>query len=206
MTAISRLNVTSGDPINVETRENAATTNGKGNRIFVDSLKIADEEIEKNIVALDGGEELTNADSATAAGVIIAIEIEPQTINPAISLTLGVMIDSSLKTTLEEKISKISSGSIEDIKVELGSTNENQEYKTDDKWGLIMDLSSFELYPIADEFSFEIHKTDILGQGKKGLAYHIIEMRGLTTDETKLDVCSAESTAKGVYKLSSQDA
>lgn len=199
---ITRQQVTSGETINVRTDPTACIGSHPKPRLFVDSLTIAGEALDKNIVAIDGGEDVTKADSATAAASVIRLSITPGSINPTISIVLGALIKSSVRVKLQEKISNILQASATDMKIKLGNCNKKQEYKTDEAWGIMIDLSNLELYPIsAEAFSINIEPTDLMGVSKDGMRYHIISIDGLTTSQGSLPVCCAASTDKGVAKI-----
>ncbi|APC91207.1 Intracellular growth locus, subunit C [Francisella sp. MA067296] len=199
---ITRQQVTSGETINVRTDPTACIGSHPGRRLFIDSLTIAGESLDKNIVAIEGGDDVTKADSATAAASVIRLSITPGSINPTISIVFGALIKSSIRTTLEEKISNILQASGTDMTIKLGNSNKKQEYKTDDAWGIMIDLSNLELYPIsAEAFSINIEPTELMGVSKDGMRYHIISIDGLTTSQGSLPVCGAASTDKGVAKI-----
>ncbi|AIT09602.1 intracellular growth locus C protein [Candidatus Francisella endociliophora] len=199
---LTRQNITSGAPLNIETGVTSSIGSHSSPRVFVDSLTIAGESFDKNIVAIDGGEDVTKADKATAAAAIIAMTISPGSINPTVTLTLGVLINSNTRAKLEEKISQVLNSGTNDIKIKLGAANKKQEFKTDEKWGVVADVSNFEFFPISPRaFSFHIDPTDLMGVSKNGMRYHIIEIGGLTTEKGELNVCSAASTDKGVAKI-----
>lgn len=53
------------------------------------------------------------------------------------------------------------------MKIKLGNSNKKQEYKTDDAWGIMIDISNLELYPIsAEAFSIKIEPTELMGLRK----------------------------------------
>ena len=199
---ITRQQITGGETITVETGPTACMGSHPDRRLYVDSLEIAGETIDKNLVAIEGGDDVTKADSATAAASVIHVSIHPGSINPTIEITFGALISSSVRTKLQEKVSNVSTASANDITIKLGNTNKKQEYKTDDKWGIMIDLSNLELYPVsAESFSISIQPTELMGVAKNGMKYHIITINGLTTDKGSLPVCSAASTDKGVSKI-----
>ncbi|MFC4892161.1 type VI secretion system tube protein IglC [Pseudofrancisella aestuarii] len=199
---ISRQTVTSGQTISVRTGTTACIGSHPNPRIFIDSLEIAGEKVDKKIVAIEGGDDVTKADDATAAASVISLTITPGSINPTISIVLGTLINSSTRVKIQEKVSDILKAGATDMKIKLGSSNKKQEYKTDDKWGITIDISNLELYPIsADAFSISIEPTELMGVSKDGMRYHIISIDGLTTDKGSLPVCSAASTDKGVAKI-----
>ena len=199
---IDRLTVTGGKQIDIRNDPTSAIGSHSDPRVFVDSLTIAGEKIEKNLVAIDGGIDVTSADKATAAANIIELQIKPGSINPTVNIMLGVLMNSSTRSKLEEKISQVNNSGTTDIEIEFGSTNKNQEFKSDEKWGLIADLSNFKFFPISPKaFEFKIVPTELMGVSKSGMRYHIVEMYGLTTEKGELNVCSAASTDKGVAKI-----
>ncbi|MDE4984530.1 type VI secretion system tube protein IglC, partial [Francisella tularensis] len=67
-------------------------------RLFIDSLTIAGEKLDNNIVAIEGGEDVTKADSATAAASVIRVSITPGSRNTRISITLGVLSRAIVRT------------------------------------------------------------------------------------------------------------
>ncbi|MDE4955329.1 type VI secretion system tube protein IglC, partial [Francisella tularensis] len=77
--------VTRGETIHVRTDPTACIGSHPNCRLLIDSLTIAGEKLDKNIVALEGGEDVTKADSATDAASVIRISITPGSINPTIS-------------------------------------------------------------------------------------------------------------------------
>ena len=199
---LNRQDVTSGKPLHINTGFTACIGSHSEPRIFLDSLTIAGESFDKNLVAIDGGEDVTKADKATAAASVIQISISPQSLNPTIEVALGVLINSSTRAKLQEKISQVLNAGTTDIQIKFGAANKKQEYKTDEMWGNIIDLSSLELFPISlNSFTFNITPTELMGVSKKGMRYHIIEIKGLTTEKGELDVCSAASSDKGVAKI-----
>lgn len=199
---LNRQQITSGQTLHIHTSRDSCIGSHSEPRIFVDSLTIAGEIFNKNLVAIDGGEDVTKADKATAAASIIRAVICPQSLNPTIALTLGVLIDSKTRASVQEKISHILSSGTINIQIKLGATNKKQEFKTDEKWGAIVDLSDLELFPInTSVFKFSIEPTNLMGVSKNGMSYHIIEIEGLTTEKGELDVCSAASSDKGVAKI-----
>ena len=199
---ITRQQVTSGESITVVTDATACIGSHPDRRLFVDSLSIAGESFDKNLVAIEGGDDVTKADSATAAASVIRLDITPGSINPTISIVFGALIKSSFRVKLQEKVSSILKAGATDIKIKLGNSNKKQEYKTDDAWGIMIDLSGLELYPIsAEAFSINIDPTELMGVSKDGMCYHIISIEGLTTSKGSLPVCCAASTDKGVAKI-----
>ena len=132
---LNRQQITSGQTLHINTGYTSCIGSHADPRIFVDSLTIAGESFNKNLVAIDGGEDVTKADKATAAASIISAVISPQSLNPTISLTLGVLIDSSTRAKVQEKISQVLNSGTIDIQIKLGATNKKQEFKTDEKWG-----------------------------------------------------------------------
>ncbi|WP_432772856.1 type VI secretion system tube protein IglC [Francisella salimarina] len=199
---ITRQQVTSGETIHVRTDPTACIGSHPHRRLFIDSFSMAGVNLDKNIVAIEGGGDVTKADSATAAASVIRLSITPGSINPTISITLGALIKSSVRTLLEGAVSSILQAGATDMKIKLGSSNKKQEYKTDDAWGIMIDISNLELYPISSEaFSIKIEPTELMGVSKDGMRYHIISIDGLTTSQGSLPVCGAASTDKGVAKI-----
>ncbi|MDE4938445.1 type VI secretion system tube protein IglC, partial [Francisella tularensis] len=80
------------------------------------------EKLDKNNVDIEGGEDVKKDDSATAAASVIRLSIKPGSINPTISITLGVLIKSNVRTNIEEKVSSILQASATDMKIKLGNS------------------------------------------------------------------------------------
>lgn len=199
---ITRQQVTSGETINVRTDPIACIGTRLSRRLFINALTIAGVSLDKNIVALEGGEDAANAVSATAAASVIRLSITPGSINPTISIVFGALIKSGVRTTIEGAISPILQNGATDLTIKLGNSNKKQEYKTDGVWGIMIDISGLELYPISTEaFSISIEPTDLMGISKNGERYYIISIDGLTTSQGSLPVCGAASTDKGVAKI-----
>lgn len=104
---ITRQQVTSGEIIYVWTDPTACIGSHPNRRLFIDSFTMAGIDLDKNIVAIEGGEDVTKADSATAAASVIRLSITPGSINPTISITLGALIKSNTRTLLESAVSSI---------------------------------------------------------------------------------------------------
>ncbi|MBK2029431.1 intracellular growth locus C protein [Francisella noatunensis] len=199
---ITRQQVTSGEIIYVWTDPTACIGSHPNRRLFIDSFTMAGIDLDKNIVAIEGGEDVTKADSATAAASVIRLSITPGSINPTISITLGALIKSNTRTLLESAVSSILQAGATDMKIKLGNSNKKQEYKTDDAWGIMIDISNLELYPIsAEAFSIKIEPTELMGVAKDGMRYHVVSIDGLTTSQGSLPVCCAASTDKGVVRI-----
>ncbi|MEY8768745.1 type VI secretion system tube protein IglC [Francisella philomiragia] len=200
---ITRKQVTSGETIFVRTEPTACIGSHPNRRLFIDSLSIADESLDKNIVAIEGGEDVTKADSATAAASIIDLSITPGSINPTISIVFGILMKSSVKTSLEGAISRVLKAGANNMKIKLGNSNKKQEFKTDNAWGIMIDVSNLELYPVSlESFSVDIEETELMGaSSSNSKKYFIVAMDGLTTSQGSLPVCGAASTDKGVAKI-----
>ena len=132
---LNRQQITSGQTLHINTGYISCIGSHSEPRIFVDSLTIAGESFNKNLVTIDGGEDVTKVDKATAAASIIRAVICPQSLNTTIALTLGVLIDSHTRAKVQEKISQVLNSGTIDIQIKLGATNKKQEFKTDEKWG-----------------------------------------------------------------------
>ncbi|MDE4976238.1 intracellular growth locus C protein, partial [Francisella tularensis subsp. holarctica] len=79
------------------------------------------------------------------------------------------LIKSNVRTKIEEKVSSIIQASATDMKIKLGNSNKKQEYKTDESWGIMIDLSNLELYPISSKaFSNSKEPTELMGVSKDG--------------------------------------
>lgn len=199
---LSRQNITSGKSLHIRTDATSCINSHSDPRVFIDSLKVAGKSLDKNLVAIDGGESVTASDKATGAACVIEANIVPGSINPTVSLLLGVLMDSATKSELEEKLSQVKNSGTTDIEIEFGSANKKQEFKSDEKWGIIADLSDFKFFPInPNVFEYKIMATELMGVAKNGMKYHLIEFEGLTTEKGDLNVCSAASTDKGTAKI-----
>ena len=201
---LSRQDITSGKPLKIKTGTTSCIGAHSDPRIFIDSLEIAGEKLEKNLKAIDGGLALSSVTDATAAANVIDLQIVQGSISPTVNMLLGVLMNSKTKTKLEEKISQVHSSGATDIEIKFGKSNEKQEFKSDKKWGIIIDLGGAKFFPISpNAFEFKIIPTELLGVSDEGMKFHLIEIYGLTTKDGRFDVCSAASTDKGVVETSS---
>lgn len=199
---ITRQQVMRGETLHMRTDPLACFGSHPDRRVYTETLSIAGESLDKNIVGIEGGEDITQVDSATASATLIAASITPGSISPTISITFGALIKSNVRTKLEEKVSNILQASATDMKIKLGNCSKKHEYKSDEAWAIMMDLSNMELYPIsADAFFINIETTEMLGVSNEGMRYHIMTIDGLTTSQSTIPVCGAASTDKMIAKI-----
>ena len=200
---ITRQQITMGETIHAYTEPTACIGSHPNPRIFVDSLTIAGESLKKNLAAVEGGENVTkSAETATAAAAVIEVSITPGQINPTCSFVFGALMDAASRTTMEEKVAAALKAGDVDMKIKIGTCNKKQEFKTDQQWGIIIDLSDLELYPISPSaFRLDIKQTELMGVAQHGMNFHVITLEGVTTSKGQLPVCSAASTDKGLATI-----
>lgn len=172
-------------------------------RIFLDSLKIGDQSIPQNIVGVDGGQNSSDVGSTVnAAAIVTRMRLDPG-MNVRIFIEVLCLLDSDQRSKITGALfdAKKRSESRKGFKIELGSSNKNQEFKTDGKWEKMLDLSSLELYP-SSKFHYVVYtdeQADDVNDG--GLAETYISLEGLTTDKQLLDCVHDMSTEKGQIVL-----
>ena len=178
-------------------------------RMFIDSLNLNGIAVAKNIIAIDGGAEISTIADETAACVIISVNIERSIKSCRIDMEIGIIIDSETRGKIETQLEALNnSTSSEKFKVTFGASNKKQEFKTDQKWGNIMDFSSFEMYTDrSSRGSIEaIHDSSNLTDSSVGSGaenFEVLSLQGFITDVATLDVGFAASDENGILRLNS---
>ena len=180
---------------------------GTDPRIFCDALKINGDEVAKNIIAVDGGEEISAVTDETAACVVTGMNIERNIKSARISTEIGIVINAETRGKLETQLEALNNSTSQDtFKVEYGAANKKQEFKTDQKWGIIMDLSSLELYTDRSSRGYltpvsSSYQESIVGSGEEN--FEILTLEGFLTKQKTIDVGFSTSDENGAIRLNS---
>jgi len=180
-------------------------------RVWFDSLTILGQDMGKFLFAIDGGQNLNDVTSPTAACNLIEFHLSGPQMKASLEVTIGLPISPKMKTTLEGLISSVKKSEAKDTSIKFGKTNASQEYKNDDKWDVITDLSELVLVPVENSvFNIDFQQYGFLGGSTAAADYYIVTISGVMLDKANfskaaLDVVHGESTEKGQYGLLSID-
>ncbi|WP_119344751.1 type VI secretion system tube protein IglC [Facilibium subflavum] len=180
-------------------------------RVFFDSLTILGKDVGKYLFAIDGGQDLNEVTSPTAAANLIEFHLSGPQMKANLEITVGLPLSPSLKEELDSLISSVKKSEAQDVTIKFGATNQKQEYKNDDQWGKIVDLSELVVCPIENTgFNIDMQQYGFLGGSTASADYYILTITGIMIDKANfskaaLDVEHSNSTDKGQYGLLSID-
>ena len=180
-------------------------------RIWFDKLEILGQDMGKFLFAIDGGQNINDVTSPTAAANLIEFHLAGPQMKASLEMTIGVPINPKLKTTLETLLSSVKKSEAKDTTIKFGDANKKQEYKNNEEWDIIVDLSDLVLKPIDNSsFNIDFKRYGFLGGSTAEADYYILQITGVMIDKknfTKkaLDIVHGESTEKGQYSLLSID-
>lgn len=205
--ALSRLTVKEGKPFGLDFPTNAyRETNSEISVFDTGEIEFMGHKFQKSFFAAGVGDDVSKIDSPTASAIFKFFGVKPGHLNPEIDVTIGVLMNAATRVELEDKIADLmQSSTSEETILKISSTNTNQELKEDGKAGLILDLSGLALTSLNNITNIDIIPTEMLGQAKNGMRFTYIKIAGATTSQKDLPVCSAQSTSRGVYRMSFGD-
>ena len=209
---VSRSVVVDCEPLSFITGETSAFGQHNEPRLFSDSCTIFGVEIPKALFAIDGGQQINDVTSPTAACTLTAFDLAGPQMAAGLTFQIRCAISPALRTELETAISAVRKGDASDNTIKFGTWNENQEFKNDDVWAPAMcPPSGMVLTPISND-DFDLDLGDGHFMGGSTVSCELAPIMGMnfqidrkSFDATALDVVHALSTEKGQYALLSID-
>lgn len=190
--------------------QNALLVN-KDSRIWMDSLKVFGVDLSKNLVALEGGEQMSEVQGPTAAAILTDCYIAGVNEESRFDFSVIVALDAATKGKLTTNITEVNSGkaAADNAQVTIGTTNSKQESKEDapDAWGIAIDLSDCVLVPITGQGNVSTTPEQNVGASlPEGYALYRIEFSGYKIDHNSFNKRSFPvehelSSEKGEYPI-----
>lgn len=181
-------------------------------RLFCDSCTIFGVEIPKALFAVDGGQQMNDVTSPTAACTLTEFHLCGPDMAAELSFTIRCPVDPDLRTKLHDAIRDVRLGKAAESFIKFGQWNTNQEYKDDKVWAPAMQpAEGMVLTPVSNAgFQLDIGNGHFLGGSTVGRELAPITGYGFQIDRKSfdapaLDVVHAVSTEKGQYPLLSID-
>ncbi|MBK2125035.1 type VI secretion system tube protein IglC [Fangia hongkongensis] len=180
-------------------------------RVWVDSCTILGQDMGKYLFAIEGGQDLNEVTSPTAAANLIEFHLSGPQMKANLEITIGLPLSPSIKEKIEALVSSVKKSEADDNTIKFGTVNTKQEYKNDDQWGQIVDISELVVTPIENSgFNIDMQQYGFLGGSTASADYYILTITGIMVDKSNfsksaLDVEHGNSTDKGQYGLLSID-
>lgn len=190
--------------INLNFNATGSKLSRREDRLFLDSLKLAENSFKKNIHIADGDSDEDHSKPSAAAVVsFLEVDISENAQDAKVNIAMTVQLKPQEATDLQVKIAKMPASN-EPIKVKFGSSNKNQQFKEgDNKWGKIVDLSDLELSGIPGRIKIDLGDVDSSFTSSSGLKPYMLYLQGFTISnkETIEYVTSNLSTDKRILQV-----